>query len=721
MVSGGRSYHAGEEIMNHQVFNNRGRKVLALVLAAFLFFMPLGQEVHAYRLDHTLGKGPRYDLTDGGDARLTRIFEKELGPGLILTRFTRVDKRGRQTMGAILEADMTNKNVSLDYLYNGKVNNRRSLTRMADGKPNLAGAINGDFFEIRTTGNPTGNSQDETREILNAWSHRTRDSLVIDGQGGVYMGETALEGVVTIADTAYMINSVNMNAASKGTFAVYTDKWGNYRRLSRNEEGMEAFLDENFRVIKVQEVSREAIPQGYLVIASPGGDSMEALKALRVGDRVDISYRLTSGQTSDPQLVMANGHRLLTGGKITIQDRQVHPRTAVGTNAAGNKLFMVVVDGRSRQSVGMTMVQLARLMRDIGSSDAVNFDGGGSTTMVVREPGAAKTRVINRPSDGSQRAVANGLGVLLKDFAPPEKNFFNDIHVGRITGENRIETACKVATLSIKKADKVILARADLFADALSAGPLAHQEGAAILLVNRDRLDPMIKSTIKKIGARDIILAGGDSALSDQVAKEAAALDKDGKVERIGGSNRYETSALMARRVVARSGAKEAVVATGLTFADALSVAPFAGAKGAPILLTAPTELPASTASAIKSLGIKGVHIIGGDAAVSTAVESRLPKTLSRIGGSTRYETAALVAKAIGAGDMAFVASGENFADAMVIGPVAATKGVPILLTTKDSLPAPISNYIQTTKITDFLMVGGDAAIGEKVEWALWE
>lgn len=707
--------------MNQHPAHHKGRRFLAFLLAGLLFFLPFGEEAQAYRLDRTLAKRPRYDLTDGGTARLTRIFEKELGPGLILTRFTRVDKKGRPTMGAILEADLTNENVSLDYLYNGKVNRRRPLSRMADEKANLAGAINGDFFDMRTSGTPNGNSQDETREVLNAWSHRTRDSLVIDGQGGVHMGETQLKGSVTIADQSYMINSVNMNAASKGTFAVYTDKWGNYARLSENEEGMEAFLDKNFQVIKVQEVSREAIPQGQVVIASPGGSSMEALKALQVGDQVNITYRLSSELTSDPQLVMANGHRILTGGKISIQDRQVHPRTAVGTNAEGNKLFMVVVDGRSRRSGGMTMVQLARLMRDIGSSDAVNFDGGGSTTMVVREPGAAKTRVINRPSDGSQRSVANGLGVLLKEFAAPEKNFFNDIHVGRITGEDRIETACKVATLSIKKADKVILARSDLFADALSAGPLAHQEGAAILLVNRDRLDPMVKSTIKKIGAKDIILAGGDSALSDQLAREAAALDKDGKVERIGGSNRYETSALMARRVVALSGAKEAVVATGLNFADALSVAPFAGAKGAPILLTAPNALPASTASAIKSLGITGVHIIGGDAAVSSTVQTRLPKTLSRIGGSTRYETAALVAKTLGAGDTAFVASGENFADAMVIGPVAAAQGAPILLTTKDSLPAAISNYIQTTQITNFLMIGGKAAIGEKVEWALWD
>ena len=679
--------------MNQHSAHHKGRRFLAFLLAGLLFFLPFGEEAQAYRLDRTLAKRPRYDLTDGGTARLTRIFEKELGPGLILTRFTRVDKKGRPTMGAILEADLTNENVSLDYLYNGKVNRRRPLTHMADEKANLAGAINGDFFDMRTSGTPNGNSQDETREVLNAWSHRTRDSLVIDGQGGVHMGETQLKGSVTIADQSYMINSVNMNAASKGTFAVYTDKWGNYARLSENEEGMEAFLDENFQVIKVQKVSREAIPYGQIVIASPGGASMDALNALQVGDQVSITYRLSSELTSDPQLVMANGHRILTGGKISIQDRQVHPRTAVGTNAKGNKLFMVVVDGRSRRSGGMTMVQLARLMRDSGSSDAVNFDGGGSTTMVVREPGAAKTRVINRPSDGSQRSVANGLGVLLKEFAAPEKNFFNDIHVGRITGEDRIETACKVATLSVKKADTVILAR----------------------------LDPMVKSTIKKIGAKDIILAGGDSALSDQVANEVAALDKDGKVERIGGSNRYETSALMARRVVALSGAKEAVVATGMNFADALSVAPFAGAKGAPILLTAPNALPASTASAIKTLGITGVHIIGGDAAVSSAVEARLPKTLSRIGGSTRYETAALVAKAIGAGDTAFVASGENFADAMVIGPVAAAQGAPILLTTKDSLPAAISNYIQTTKITNFLMIGGKAAIGEKVEWALWD
>jgi hypothetical protein len=86
-----------------------------------------------------------------------------------------------------------------------------------------------------------------------------------------------------------------------------------------------------------------------------------------------------------------------------------HPRTAVGLSADGKKLYLAVVDGRSTASVGMTCVELAATMKSLGAHEALNLDGGGSSTMYLRGRG-----VVNRPSDGSERVVANHLGI----FAP---------------------------------------------------------------------------------------------------------------------------------------------------------------------------------------------------------------------------------------------------------------------------------------------------------------
>jgi len=83
-----------------------------------------------------------------------------------------------------------------------------------------------------------------------------------------------------------------------------------------------------------------------------------------------------------------------------------HPRTSAGFSADRTTLFLAVVDGRSTSSVGMTCAQLASLMVGLGAHDAINLDGGGSSTMWLSDRG-----VVNRPSDGSQRVVRNHLGV----------------------------------------------------------------------------------------------------------------------------------------------------------------------------------------------------------------------------------------------------------------------------------------------------------------------
>jgi MYXO-CTERM domain-containing protein len=91
-----------------------------------------------------------------------------------------------------------------------------------------------------------------------------------------------------------------------------------------------------------------------------------------------------------------------------------HPRTAVGISEDGRTLILAVVDGRTTQSVGMRCTELGALMRELGAYNAINLDGGGSTTMWVRGDG-----VVNNPSDGTQRVVANHLAVLAEGLHDP--------------------------------------------------------------------------------------------------------------------------------------------------------------------------------------------------------------------------------------------------------------------------------------------------------------
>ena len=104
-----------------------------------------------------------------------------------------------------------------------------------------------------------------------------------------------------------------------------------------------------------------------------------------------------------------------------------NPRTAVGLSQDGATLWMVTVDGRSSGSVGATLNELGGLMKSLGAHTAINLDGGGSTTMYIKGAG-----VVNTPSDGAQRVVANHLGVCI---VPPFGTLKGYVREGDIEDE----------------------------------------------------------------------------------------------------------------------------------------------------------------------------------------------------------------------------------------------------------------------------------------------
>jgi hypothetical protein len=102
-------------------------------------------------------------------------------------------------------------------------------------------------------------------------------------------------------------------------------------------------------------------------------------------------------------LLLRDGETMVTKCWAPICAR--HPRTVIGVDADG-RILLVVVDGRRRGSIGMDLVQLANLMRLLGAVSALNLDGGGSSTMVVRG------KVVNRPSDGYERPRSTAVLIL---------------------------------------------------------------------------------------------------------------------------------------------------------------------------------------------------------------------------------------------------------------------------------------------------------------------
>ena len=285
---------------------------------------------------------------------------------------------------------------------------------------------------------------------------------------------------------------------------------------------------------------------------------------------------------------------------------------------------------------------------------------------------------------------------------------------GRIDGPDRIETAINISKKNYDKAKTVIVVRHDLFPDSMTASVLAKLKDAPILLNPTDKLDSRVGAEIKRLGAEEIIIVGGHNSISDRVREDLKAFDKDRDVERIAGVDRYGTSEMVARRVVGITGKKyTGVVASGQVFADALSVGTFASRDGYPILLVKKDSIPVQIERVIKDLEIEKTYIAGGTNTISRATEAKLPRVEERMAGKDRYETSVAIAKSKFRGsNEAYIASGEEFADALVISPISGKYNRPTLLVSRNkNNNLVVKNYIKDNRLTAVTAIGGERYI----------
>lgn len=276
----------------------------------------------------------------------------------------------------------------------------------------------------------------------------------------------------------------------------------------------------------------------------------------------------------------------------------------------------------------------------------------------------------------------------------------------RLAGKDRFEVAVNVSKQGWSTSNTVILANYLAFADALAATPLAYSNNSPVLLTHPTKLTDMSKAEIQRLKATKVIIVGGPGSVSDNVVKQLR--DMKIAVERIGGIDRYEVASNIASKLPKQN---TTVIANGLAFADALSIAPYAASKGYPILLTKVNDIPQKTKTALSNNTI----VVGGEGSVSPTVYNQLPGR-QRIGGKDRYEVSANVIRQLNLNPShGFVATGLTFADALTGSVLAAKKNAPMLLTRLNDLPAPIQNIIDEKMIDEFTILGGTGSVSNKV------
>lgn len=275
----------------------------------------------------------------------------------------------------------------------------------------------------------------------------------------------------------------------------------------------------------------------------------------------------------------------------------------------------------------------------------------------------------------------------------------------RIEGEDRFETAVEISKAGWESSEYVIIANGLSFPDALAGGPLAYRYDAPILLTRTTKLAERTLEEIERLSASKAVVLGGTVAISQDVVDQLEA--KGLTVERIGGKDRFATAALIAEKIPS----KQAVLANGMDFPDALAVAPYAARNGIPILLTRTASIPEPTAFALE--GKTDTVIVGGYGVVDKKVEENVTKPV-RYSGEDRFETNKAIVENLKLGEeKAYITTGLNFADALTGSVLAAKNNSPILLVKQTSIPKSTGNLLSTYQ--SYIIFGGETAVSDLV------
>ncbi|RZQ60482.1 hypothetical protein EWH70_29475 [Amycolatopsis suaedae] len=369
-----------------------------------------------------------YTTNTPDDGLVTASASTPVAPGLELTEFDRLDPAG-WIRGDTLTVDLSSPVLKPAYLSPGNVAARTPLSQQA-ARTGAVAAVNGDFFDINATGAPLGvGIADRQLQTAPATGHNLTASITADNRAR--LAEVFLDATVTLPGGPVPATNLNGAVLPRDGLGVYTPLWGTTSRRT-SVAGAARVAEAELRDGVVTQVRTQPadgpIAAGTLVLTGreAGADRLAGLKP---GDRVAVSYapRSDAGEIA----VAVGGNRVLVADGVVrpVDDTVPHPRTAVGFSADGKRMWLATVDGRQADSRGMTELELARHMKALGADDAINLDGGGSSTLLARPMGAPAAGVRNSPSDGGERIVPNGLGITtvpgsgrLTGFAPrPEQ------------------------------------------------------------------------------------------------------------------------------------------------------------------------------------------------------------------------------------------------------------------------------------------------------------
>lgn len=326
---------------------------------------------------------------------------------------------GGEQFASLLTVDLTEE-IGVEYVDGGGLTSPATVADMvAAADPpegsTVVAAVNGGYFDIGATQAPLGAGMSDGR-LLTSPDPGFANAVVIDAEGRGSVRRVAFDGTASLPLGDLDLDALNTSAVPADGLGLYTSDWGGHPRAHVVYEPgadpgdtavAEAVISEG-AVERVSDTPGSGpIEEGEQVLVARGS-AAERIAALSEGDPVELEHTLTA-EGVEPRVVVGGRHVLVRDGEpVPVEDDSRAPRTAIGFSEDGEAMHVVTADGRNSGHSGATLAEVAELLAASGAEQALELDGGGSSTLLVREPGGTGPVLRNRAGD-QLREVPDGL------------------------------------------------------------------------------------------------------------------------------------------------------------------------------------------------------------------------------------------------------------------------------------------------------------------------
>lgn len=371
----------------------------------------------------------------------------------------------------VLRIDLKDEYTEIKALLNPKgIPYTSKVSTMVQNQNAVAG-INGDFFNDKPLPSGMGTLISEgemiSSPIERAYAYPSFYLSKENLAGIGYLDRRILVDNNDLKETLF-VNTLNKVTTDFSTLTLLNRDWDEKSIGSRfHKDLIEVLIVDN--IVQEKRIGGQAfkIPTNGYVVAGRG-ERADALNRFEPGQNVELKV----SSIFDPEHAhLENIDFAIGGGSIILKDGEVflskdisskgnHPRTGIGINKDSTELIFVTVDGRDSSYKGVSPEMFGAILKRLGAHDGINLDGGGSTAMAIKPLGEDKSKLANKPSEGSERSVVNGVGLFanapkgelayLKLSTESDKLFVNTRRQLTIKGFDKYHNPVKINTSQIE-------------------------------------------------------------------------------------------------------------------------------------------------------------------------------------------------------------------------------------------------------------------------------